>query len=112
VPAFKCCVREKEEACAFYGILLFPSALLFLLRQRCQTGLFKEMEAKLSLAACVQKAAVAVVPKSVLCFVFCSASVCTSVVNYQMLFIENVKAVYHFPLNQDVPNREIAQRTN
>lgn len=59
VPAFKCCIPEKEKACAFYGILLFPNAfLLFPVRQRCQTGLFKEMEAKLSFIADVQKAAI------------------------------------------------------
>lgn len=59
VPAFKCCVYEKEKVYAFYGILLFPNALfLFPLRQRCQTGLCKEMEAKLSFTVRVQKTAI------------------------------------------------------
>lgn len=57
VPAFKCGIREKEKACAFYGILRFPNALFpFPVRQRCQTGLCKEMEAKLSFTVHVQKA--------------------------------------------------------
>lgn len=59
VPAFKCYVFDKEKICAFYVTLLFPNALfLFTVRQRCQTGLCKEMEAKLSFTACVLKAAI------------------------------------------------------
>lgn len=59
VPAFKCCICEKEKACAFNGILLLPNALfLFPARQRCQTGLCKDMEAKLSFTAQVEKAAI------------------------------------------------------
>lgn len=75
IPAFKCCVCKKEKVCAFHGTLLFPNALvLFTVRQRCQTGLCKDMEAKLSFSACVLKALA--VPRSLLCFVFCSASAC------------------------------------
>lgn len=75
--AFECCVYEKEKVCVFHVTLLFPNALfLFTLRQRCQTGLCKEMEAKLSFTACVLKTAISSTQVSPLLFVLLSLYVC------------------------------------
>lgn len=77
VPAFKCYVFDKEKICAFHVTLLFPNALfLFTVRQRCQTGLCKEMEAKLSFTACVLKAAISSTQVPPLLCVLLSLSVC------------------------------------
>lgn len=77
VSAFKCCVCDKEKACAFHATLLFPNALfLFTVRQRCQTGLCKELEAKLLFTACVLKAAISSTQVPPLLCVLLSLYVC------------------------------------
>lgn len=76
MPAFECCVCEKEKVCAFYGILLFSNGLFqFPVRQRCQTGLCKGTEAKLSFTVCVQKTAISTTQVPLLC-VLLSLCVC------------------------------------